>query len=541
MKSYPFTSKKITYDEQGLPVYDRAVDSAFLRKVFSNYFSDGVFYKPANALQVVADTGMQVVVEPGVCHIRGAMGIEESRRTMVVQAAEEMDRIDTVVARLDLSVDVRSVDLYVIKGTAAESPQPPALTRDSTKWEIGLANLFVAKNVSTITQQRITDTRLDNERCGVVAQTIGDLDTAPYFAQLAAAIAQHQTDAQAQIAALQSAIEAVEGDSAWMMTELYDPDALHKDLGVQLYTHSKEGTVHNFVGSGTNGRAKITAAFNDGDTVQLNGTPVTATCGADPVDEDTIVVDKWVTFVADEEGGQLNFKGGGGLGRSKLAKATAQADEVFHGKTYYAGDKTLKTGTLSIDTATATASYVSSGKTFYAGDKTRKTGTLVERGQYQNAGGIGAGGDSTYYAFNNIPEGIYRKNGASWAPEIRYSKGPTLDYILKATAISVQWKALAYNSGRLQTNFSVKTDKVYLAVAQASAMDGNMAYTEMSLPVNKAQYVFHQQDYTQDHVYMNTSIKVCVFKAMANGTCYAAGTGNGDRAVAFVGIWQLVP
>lgn len=230
MKSYPFTSKKVTYDEQGLPIYDRAVDSAFLRKVFSNYFSDGVFYKPTNALQVVADTGMQVVVEPGVCHIRGAMGIEESRRTMVVQAAEEMDRIDTVVARLDLSVDVRSVDLYVIKGTAAESPQPPALTRDSTKWEIGLANLFVAKNVSTITQQRITDTRLDNDRCGVVAQTIGDLDTAPYFAQLAAAIAQHQTDAEAQIAALQAAIEAVEGDSAWMMQALYDPQGKRRDI-----------------------------------------------------------------------------------------------------------------------------------------------------------------------------------------------------------------------------------------------------------------------------------------------------------------------
>ena len=233
MKSYPFTSKKVTYDEQGLPIYDRAVDSAFLRKVFSNYFSDGVFYKPTNALQVVADTGMQVVVEPGVCHIRGAMGIEESRRTMVVQAAEEMDRIDTVVARLDLSVDVRSVDLYVIKGTAAESPQPPALTRDSTKWEIGLANLFVAKNVSTITQQRITDTRLDNDRCGVVAQTIGDLDTAPYFAQLTAAIAKHQTDAEAQIAALQAAIEAVEGDSAWMMKAFYDP----QNKGPELMRH----------------------------------------------------------------------------------------------------------------------------------------------------------------------------------------------------------------------------------------------------------------------------------------------------------------
>lgn len=75
MQSYPFTSR-VTYDGQGLPQYDRAVDSAFLRKVFAQYFSDGVFYNPTDALQVVAGTGMQVLVKPGVCHIQGAMGIE---------------------------------------------------------------------------------------------------------------------------------------------------------------------------------------------------------------------------------------------------------------------------------------------------------------------------------------------------------------------------------------------------------------------------------------------------------------------------------
>lgn len=387
MQSYPFTSQ-VTYDEQGLPLYDRAVDSAFLRKVFAQYFSDGIFYKPTNALQVVADTGMQVAVEPGVCHIQGAMGIETSRRTLVVQAAESLDRIDTVVARLDLSVAVRSIDLYVLKGTAASSPQAPALTRDSTTWELGLANLFVAKNTASISQQRITDTRLDTPRCGVVIQTIGDVDTAPYFAQLTAAIAQHQEEAGDQIAALKAAIEAVEGDAAWMMKDLYDPQDLREDLGIQLYTHSKSGTVHNFVGTGMNGRAKITAAFNDGDTVQLNGTPVTATCGADPVDGDAIVNGRWVSFVADAEGGQINFKGGGGLGNTKLAQATAEPSDVISGETFYAGDKGLKTGTIVDHTGTTNANSVrSSGGNFYAA----------------------------------IPYGAYRQNSGNGYPEIKFT------------------------------------------------------------------------------------------------------------------------
>lgn len=192
--------------------------------------------------------------------------------------------------------------------------------------------------------------------------------------------------------------------------------------------------------------------------------------------------------------------------------------------------------------ANANPSDVSKGKSFYSnGNKELQTGTLVERGMYQNAGGIGGGGDGDFFAFNDIPEGIYRKNSTSWAPEIRYSKVLTLDYILKATAISVDAKALAYNSGRLQTDFSVESGKVYLVIAQAGARDNNPAYTNINIPVSHKTYVFHEQDYTQDQFFMYTSIKVQIFRAMANGECWAAGAGNGDRAVAFIGIWRLVP
>lgn len=229
MQSYPFTSQ-VTYDEQGLPLYDRAVDSEFLRAVFAAYFFDGIFYKPTNALQVVAGTGLQVQVNPGICHIRGAMGIETETRTLTLEAAGTLPRIDTVVARLDISLAVRSIELYVVTGTPASTPQRPALTRDATIWELGLADVAVAANSSTLTQSSITDTRLDTERCGVVAQTIGSLDTAPYFAQLTAAIAEHQDAAEAQIAALQAAIAAVEGDTAWMLKSLYDTQGRGTDV-----------------------------------------------------------------------------------------------------------------------------------------------------------------------------------------------------------------------------------------------------------------------------------------------------------------------
>lgn len=229
MQSYPFTSQ-VTYDDQGLPLYDRAVDSAFLRKVFAAYFSDGIFYKPTNALQVVAGGGMQVQVKPGICHIQGAMGIQTDTASLALSPAAGQPRIDTVVARLDLSQAVRSVELYVKPGTAAASPARPALTRDSTIWELGLADIEVGANVGNISQDNITDTRLDTARCGMVAQTIGSLDTGPFFAQLQQALAENEAKAEQLIQYLQQQIAAVEGDTAWMLKSVYDSTGQNRDV-----------------------------------------------------------------------------------------------------------------------------------------------------------------------------------------------------------------------------------------------------------------------------------------------------------------------
>lgn len=120
---------------------------------------------------------------------------------------------------------------------------------------------------------------------------------------------------------------------------------LSVDSTIQVYTHTKKNNVHNFVGTGANGRAKITADFASGDTFQVNGTTVTAYCGTDAPDADLIAKGRWVTFIVD--GTTINFRGGGGLTNSKLAQATATASNVLSGKTFYAGDKTLKTGNIA--------------------------------------------------------------------------------------------------------------------------------------------------------------------------------------------------
>lgn len=188
MKSFPFDSEVI-YDAEGNPEYDRGADSTILSDFIHLMFTDGVFPNPSTGLQVTASSEeMSVVVKPGNCMIQGRMGIEETDRTLVFNAAgSSYDRIDSVVARLNTNHDYRDIDLYVVKGTEASTPTAPELTRTGGIYELRLANVFIAKNTTLISAERITDTRLSDE-CGIVTSNPNPVDTATIFNQYQAAL-----------------------------------------------------------------------------------------------------------------------------------------------------------------------------------------------------------------------------------------------------------------------------------------------------------------------------------------------------------------
>lgn len=334
MISYPFTSR-VTYDAQSLPIYDRAVDSAFLRRFYKAYWDDGVFYKPSTSFAVTATgTGMNVQVQPGMAQVQGAFCLEDTVQTLPIAAADaSMNRIDSVVLRLDLSLDKRDISLAVVSGVAAVSPVAPALTRNNTTWELGIANVLVSAGAGVITQRDVEDTRLDDTRCGAVAQTVGELDTSGFFAQLTAMIER-----------LREEIGEVETGTAAMLRSVYDPGDDGVNICVQEYECSKSGSVYALTGEGAVGRFKVPAAWSAGDTWTVNGVAVPAYCGADVADGDCVVTGRWITFVYD--GTRLDFNGGGGLSAGKLAQATATEADVLANSTFYAKDKTLRTGNV---------------------------------------------------------------------------------------------------------------------------------------------------------------------------------------------------
>lgn len=84
----------------------------------------------------------------------------------------------------------------------------------------------------------------------------------------------------------------------------------------------------------------------------------------------------------------------------------------------------------------ASPGNVLQGITFTSTNGVNLTGTLINRGQFQYAGGVGSGFDgleddpeSEYIAFNKIPEGAYFSNGADWAPEIRIRRSVLESFI----------------------------------------------------------------------------------------------------------------
>lgn len=196
MIGFPFDSH-VTFESDGTPVYDRAITSAPLRKLIAKLLTDGVLPNPSTNLQVEAGSGMNVVVNPGFAICAGGLKLEENQRTLAIQAADSnYDRIDTVVLRWNDNDSERICDLYIVEGIPAASPLRPELTRTESIWELGLADLFINKDSSAISNQRITDTRYETARCGIIS-AISEFDTTTLYQQVQADLAGFKASEQA--------------------------------------------------------------------------------------------------------------------------------------------------------------------------------------------------------------------------------------------------------------------------------------------------------------------------------------------------------
>ena len=179
---------------------DRAANSKIFADYLKSFFSDGIFpvltqFPDMHQLAVRASNpaGMSVVVDTGMGLISGRQYAQDAERTLQIPAADtSLPRKDRIVLRMDLNTQYRNNELYVMTGTAASSPQPPALTRNNVVYELALATISVAANATSITAADITDERANTDVCGYVTNVLGQVDTSVINAQFQAFFEQTQ-------------------------------------------------------------------------------------------------------------------------------------------------------------------------------------------------------------------------------------------------------------------------------------------------------------------------------------------------------------
>ena len=165
---------------------DRRYKVAELVAYLRPFFSDGVFPNPSTGQQVKQNTeaDMFVLVQPGDSWINGRMYriVDDAKRLRIDPSDSATSRIDRIVVGADYAN--RTITTYVKKGSPASSPQAPELQRDTTKYEICLAEVTIAPGATQITQSAIKDTRLDNAVCGLVTGLVETIDTTTLYNQL---------------------------------------------------------------------------------------------------------------------------------------------------------------------------------------------------------------------------------------------------------------------------------------------------------------------------------------------------------------------
>ena len=186
----------ITYPENGI-TYDADDASGYLATRQSGVYSaeEDFAVSISGELSLTVSAG-QAWVHPS--RFKGRSIIMEQPTTLTLTAADPVrTRIDRVVLRYDAAA--RKTSLQVLEGTPdSASPTAPAITRTALVYDLCLAEITRPAGSTAITAADITDTRADEDVCGVMRDGVTGIPTEQLLQQWQAAQAAQEADARQQ-------------------------------------------------------------------------------------------------------------------------------------------------------------------------------------------------------------------------------------------------------------------------------------------------------------------------------------------------------
>ena len=207
----------ITYPENGI-TYDADDASGYLSTRLSGVYSaDEDFAVTANGDLTVTVSAGQAWVRPA--RFRGRSIILEQPETVTLTAADTVrSRIDRLVLRYDAAA--KKTSLTVLTGTPdSASPTAPEITRTALVYDLCLADIRRPAGSTEVTAADITDTRADEDVCGVMRDGVTGIPTAQLQAQALAIMTQLSTELHTKLDALDAAIAGVESGSFYTKAE----------------------------------------------------------------------------------------------------------------------------------------------------------------------------------------------------------------------------------------------------------------------------------------------------------------------------------
>ena len=181
--------------------------------------TSGVYAKDSNFAASITGT-RQVTIAPGLAWMnyddfKGVSVCSRENTVLTVPDADNtLNRVDRVVLQFDTASNLTAIRLKT--GTPAVAAQPPDILQNRNQYELGLCTISVPAGCAAISAADVTDTRADEDVCGVMRDGVTGIPTEQLIAQWRAAQAAQVAAGQALLDQLR---EEIKDGSAYSKTE----------------------------------------------------------------------------------------------------------------------------------------------------------------------------------------------------------------------------------------------------------------------------------------------------------------------------------
>ena len=137
---------------------DRMYNAVQISEIFDGIIGDGIYESIGDWFAVKSTTGMNITVGTGRAWFNHTWTKNDAPLPLTVEDSHAiLNRIDTVILEVNADPSVRTNFIKIISGTPANEPVPPTLIKANDVYQYPLADIYVAADVTSITQSNITN------------------------------------------------------------------------------------------------------------------------------------------------------------------------------------------------------------------------------------------------------------------------------------------------------------------------------------------------------------------------------------------------